>query len=194
MKDSTTTYIIIGALVLFVTGYLLFESNDIQPQGPLETNEFLEEGIIDESSDDSINEQGINNEGRESGNVNKAPLYASAMSAKSGQTMNSGFMAYSNNYTEKFPGIFTLGTYYMKNINKEGVDACIGKKESKEDNDNEKDLDYTKENFTLEKITYHNGQVFLNITSEEIPEELCARIFQRPLENSPFNAVHLIIE
>src|SRR5690606_27399598 len=96
-------------------------------------------------------------------------------------------------YTQMFPGIFTLGVYYLENINKKGIDACKGRNEPDPKSVDE-DIEYSDENFKLEQIMYKNGQVFLSINAQEIPEDMCAYIIQKELGNSPFSAVHLIVQ
>lgn len=191
MKNSELTYTLIGVVVLAIIAWFVFgnDRSDIQEN----INPNLEEVVETESELDNPEES--------AGEGTLAPTRGQGSFATTQTTgveesvsrQSTTALVPSSYYTEMFPGIFTLGVYYIENINKKGIEACKGRTEPDPESLDE-DIEYTDENFELEQIMYKNGQVFLSINAEEIPEDMCAYIIQKELGNSPFSAVHLIVQ
>lgn len=189
MKNSELTYTLIGIVVLAIIAWLVF--GNTRPDTQEEINPIQEEILeteteVDSSGDSASEEYVVPAPGTKSP-VNQEGTAIAMTSTRTGVTSNTF------STQQMFPGIFTLGVYYIENINKKGIDACKGRTEPDPKSVDE-DIEYSDENFKLEQIMYKNGQVFLSINAQEIPEDMCAYIIQKELGNSPFSAVHLIVK
>lgn len=194
MKNSELTYTLIGIVVLAIIAWFVF--GNAQPDIQENTNPNAEEVVETETElgnpegtstqEESPTETGIATAGAPGGTVTDGVMTAPA-------NFEMGTPSRSIQENELFPGIFTFGVYYIENINKKGIEACKPKPASEVDRDDE-EIDFSPKNFQLEQIMYKNGQVFLSINAQEIPENMCAYILQKELGNSPFSAVHLIVQ
>tara|TARA_B100001179_G_C18585658_1_gene402085 strand:- start:37 stop:612 length:576 start_codon:yes stop_codon:yes gene_type:complete len=191
MKNSELTYPLIGIVVLAIIAWFVF-GND-RPDIQENINPNPEEVVDTESELDNPEETTQEDTLAPSRGQGSFATNQTTGGAENITRQKTTASVPSSYYTELFPGIFTLGVYYLENINKKGIDACKGRTEPDPESVNE-DIEYTDENFELEQIMYKNGQVFLSINAQEIPEDMCAYIIQKELGTSPFSAVHLIVQ
>ena len=189
MKDSTITYIVLVLVVLLGIGWIVFNPKISESPVPKET-----EFESSRQTEEALIENENISEGERSGEFsssqkNEAPTPSETTSSSplaSGNVSSSS----SANTNPSLPSVFTLGTYYIKNIQEKGVEACKG---SRGQGSQQHDIDYDAENFHLSKIVLEPKEAYLFVDAKEIPKDLCATIIQTPRAHSHFERVNILV-
>lgn len=91
-----------------------------------------------------------------------------------------------------FANDFILGFYYFGNLTDEDLAECSLKNANK--NKNRFSPEYTPENFRLQDLEFRDDAVYISVDADEFPEDVCAHIGIYKNIQSPYQAIHVVVE